>query len=176
MSIREWTTVILAVAVAMLIGFLGSPAQAASLQDHVDWIVAHSDYEHDGQPLPEVRAYPQEVLQFERYGQEMMDLVARSKNTIRPSIWAIYDHNVDAILVSDDLDQDDPQFQAILVHELVHYLQDVNGTMNLDCLARNERPAYKIQKAWADAHGVETDVSGMFDAVTRIMDCDGMYY
>ena len=57
-------------------------------------------------------------------------------------------------------DINDPADQSILLHELVHYMQDANG-MFYDCMGDKERLAYYIQEKWLEEkHGIS-----IYDAI-----------
>ena len=56
-----------------------------------------------------------------------------------------------SIYLLEGLDLDDPRHQSILVHELVHYVQDqlgVTGTTQ-----QIEAQAYALQEQWLQEHG-----------------------
>lgn len=56
-------------------------------------------------------------------------------------------------LLSSDLDLSEPGGASVLLHELVHFLQDVTA-LDFRCSGDRERQAYLIQEDWlATAHG-----------------------
>ena len=73
-------------------------------------------------------------------------------------------YNNDGIIYLDDRlqDWDDPVIRSVIVHELVHYLQDLSGKFkNNDCRDQlmREREAYAIQRIYLNR------VAGRFAAV-----------
>ena len=65
-------------------------------------------------------------------------------------VLAIYDRRNKTIYVSDDVNANDPTLEITLVHETVHYLQDINGyTESLgEYIVCTESEAYDIQVLW----------------------------
>lgn len=134
---------------------------------HIAWIVANSSYEYNGEPLPGVYYYSPDMLREIVYGDRASDHAGQV-------IYGVYDHTSDDMLFPEGFDLTAPENQPTIVHELVHYLQDVRGDHAMtDCLPKLELPAYKLHLAWAKEHGVESDGSGMFDAVAGVMACGG---
>lgn len=61
------------------------------------------------------------------------------------SIKALYNHNTNTICMLNTLNLDSPTDRAILIHELVHYLQFINGDDKLfDCINKLESLAYRL--------------------------------
>lgn len=134
---------------------------------HIAWIVAHSDYEYNGEPLPGVHYYSPEMLREIVYGDRAADHAGQT-------IYGVYDHTSDDMLFPEGFDLTAPENQPTIVHELVYYLQDVRGDhATTDCLPKLELPAYRLHLAWAEEHGIPSDGSGMFDAVVGVMSCQG---
>lgn len=50
--------------------------------------------------------------------------------------------------------------KSVIVHEMAHYLQDVNGWGQLDCVNMNSREtqAYLIQYRFLYSRGIDTDI------------------
>ena len=51
-------------------------------------------------------------------------------------------------------DPDNPNDQARLLHELVHYLQWHSGEKRHECRGRLEIEAYRLQGEWRELHGL----------------------
>lgn len=145
----------LAVSLAVVVSMTSSDVPEGLLLDRIQWIVDHSDLRYDGEILPSVHIVPGSSLPPRSGG----------------AVLGTYDYVTGTIRIRGDLDP--IQFQGVLTHELVHYLQDVNGVteQSLDCLAVTEVPAYLIEKDWADAHGVEVDISGIVGEMARAEAC-----
>ena len=59
----------------------------------------------------------------------------------------LYDTDKDTIILLDTWDRRKPWDMGVLVHEMVHYLQDVNG-IEFSCVNEMERDAWPIQKKY----------------------------
>ena len=81
-----------------------------------------------------------------------------------------YDKNVTVYLRS-DFDADDLSDQSRLLHELVHYVQWMNGTHEINCLGGLELEAYDLQDRWRAAYGLEPSI-GEFKRIMLAASCD----
>lgn len=116
------------------------PVEAAMLR-HIDWITANSSFEYDGEDLPDVRFVSQDMLDGLSGG--------RSGET-----QAVYHHFINVIYLPAGTDPLAWEVQPVLVHEMVHYLQWVRGTLRgAVCAGRFEPPAYHIMDTWIAEHG-----------------------
>ena len=61
------------------------------------------------------------------------------------SLHGLYNKEEDTIILRDDWNKDDPWDMSVLLHELVHYLQDVNE-MKFTCTAEMEKDSWPIQQ------------------------------
>lgn len=60
----------------------------------------------------------------------------------------------DRITITDEMDLNTIQGQTVLVHELVHWLQDYNGEAEAaPCVAHLEKNAYAVHQWWQAATG-----------------------
>lgn len=114
------------------------------------WIGAASnatELEYNGQPLPTVGYGTHKELVRMARGKD-----ADPKNY---DLQAVYDHKTNKIWLRVGLDTTKERTRAVLVHELVHYLQDVNGTLEKrPCMAANELLAYDLDGEYRRSHGV----------------------
>lgn len=78
----------------------------------------------------------------------------------RADLYAIADrldgfYCLDRITISGRIDLEGPEGQTVLVHELVHWLQDYNGGAEAaKCLAELERDAYAVHHQWQAQMGL----------------------
>jgi len=57
---------------------------------------------------------------------------------------------------AESVDLETPAGQAVLVHELVHWLQDYNGDADAaECVAAREYDAYMVHREWQKQMGLE---------------------
>jgi hypothetical protein len=125
------------------------------------WIGATSDaaeMQYNGQQLPTV-GYANHI--------ELVRM-ARGKDADPKdyNLQGLYNDNTRRIWLRTGLDVKTKRGEAVLVHELVHYLQDVNGTMAMaKCMAANERQAYSLEGIYRRSHGVRVP----WDEMTVLM-------
>ena len=113
--------------------------EASLLAVLLSWTVSLSSYDHPG-VTPDILFKPHSFfVDIACNGNEKCDAVA----------W--YDNN-GTIYLDERLDGNTDAFtRSVVVHELVHYLQDIRGNYpNMDCdlYAEREREAYSIQKQY----------------------------
>ena len=103
------------------------------------WMGANTnlDTNHD---IPLVVFLPQEQMEQMYYGDHEHD---------EDSLHGLYDTNNNRIILMDTWDRRDPWDLAVLLHEMVHYLQDMNK-IKFNCTAEMERDAWPIQKKYLD--------------------------
>lgn len=137
---------------SLALGLMATTAKAEPAEElfleYIDWIVINTDYKYNGEPLPTIQIESQEMLNILGWGPET---VAEAEFTGRelPDVLAAYNENV---LYLPANWQERPW---LVVHELVHYMQDINGAMNKDCPMANEPEAYLLHDQWQEEHGYE---------------------
>lgn len=68
----------------------------------------------------------------------------------------LYNHKNNTIYLSDIVDINTRFGKSVLLHEVVHYLQYQNGVYDsAQCVAENEKLAYKIQNSYLTEHNVD---------------------
>jgi hypothetical protein len=86
--------------------------------------------------LPKVVFLPQNTMEQMFYGD----------NDYEPDqLHGLYNKDIDTIFLADDWDRNDAWDMGVLVHEMVHYLQDMNG-MEFACSNEMEKMAWPIQQ------------------------------
>ena len=112
----------------------------------MQWIAHNSRYQLVDHFLPRIEFVPAEEV----------DRLANPGRTV--DYWQAVDacfmtEHVTIYLV-DDFDPHDVFHQSTLVHELVHFMQLINGAFDYaECPAALERPAYFLQVEYLDQHG-----------------------
>jgi hypothetical protein len=126
---------------------------------YIDFIKEWTSYKYDGsQKLPKVEVTKHELVQIFAFG-DFEYAQAESKNIQLPTVLSVYDADRKTIYISDQLDLTDPSSEVTLVHELVHYMQDINGytkSLNghIEC---TESEAYDVQMVWQKINNVDVD-------------------
>jgi uncharacterized protein DUF6647 len=86
-----------------------------------------------------------------------------------PDVVAVYDDDAHTIYLPNGWTGTTPAELSVLVHEMVHHLQNVNG-QKFECPAAREKPAYLAQDQWLKqfGHNLENDFSvDMFTVVVK---------
>lgn len=113
---------------------------------YIDWIVSNSDFEYTGEELPIIATITSDEMQILAYGKDTVERAANGEFVL-DIIIALYHDEIDTIIVNEDFDIEKFEHHHILVHELVHYLQDINGITD-NCIQNLEPIAYELQDKW----------------------------
>ena len=139
--------------VVFCIGLYGAVAyinKPHPFDKHIEWLVENSEFEYNGETYPSIDYYRSEELQVIAYGKEKIE---NTDSRSLPKIKALYDHRDNALMFTKGMDISDFETAYIVVHELVHFLQNTNGiTENTECIQSLEEPAYKLQAEWQRQH------------------------
>tara|TARA_A100000164_G_C21707603_1_gene676580 strand:+ start:53 stop:475 length:423 start_codon:yes stop_codon:yes gene_type:complete len=74
----------------------------------------------------------------------------------------LYDRESDTIILPETWDRRDPWDMAVLLHEMVHYLQDMNN-LKFNCTAEMEKDAWPIQQKYLkDKHDYVWEYDGLW--------------
>lgn len=69
-----------------------------------------------------------------------------------PEVIAVYDDDKHTIFLPEGWSGSTPAELSVLVHEMVHHLQNVDG-LKFECPAAREKPAYLAQDQWLKQFG-----------------------
>jgi hypothetical protein len=119
------------------------------LQPYIEFAMEWTSYSYNGEPLPELKIEKHGLVQVYAYG-DLEYAQAEYQGIKLPTVNAIYLVDKKAIYISDQIDLNDPKTQLTIIHEVVHYLQDINGyTQSLgEFLICTESEAYDVQMLW----------------------------
>jgi len=123
----------------------------------IEFIVEWSSYEYNQEPLPKIEYMAKDLVQIYAYG-DYVYAQAEFNNTKLLEVTAVYDHKTDSIYVSESIKNENSQVKVALIHELVHYLQDINGyteSLGEEHMVCSESEAYDIQILWQIINEVE---------------------
>jgi hypothetical protein len=74
----------------------------------------------------------------------------------------MYNQDLDTIYLQDDWDSKSAWDMSVLVHEMVHYLQDMNN-LEFNCTAEMEKDAWPIQQKYLkDQHDYVWEYDGLW--------------
>lgn len=130
-----------------------------NLQPYVDFAAEWTSYEQGDHELPEVKSIPHEWVQLYAYGDYAVAQAEFNGEVLHP-VNAVYLPVEKTIFLSDRLDTSDVnQVGPALVHESVHFLQDIAGyTASLEGrLSCTESEAYDVQMLWQLEHGIQIE-------------------
>jgi len=139
--------------VVICIGFYGAVAyinKPHPFDKHIKWLVENSEFEYNGETYPSIDYYSSQELQVIAYGREKIE---KADSQALPKIKALYDHRNNTLMFTKGMDIKDNKTAYIVVHELVHFLQNTNGiTEKTECIQSLEESAYKLQAEWQRQH------------------------
>lgn len=127
-----------------------TPAQPTmDLMPYIEFALEWTSYSYNGEPLPKLKIEKHAFVQIFAYG-DLEYAQAEYKGIKLPTVNAIYLVDSKTIFISDQIDLNDPKTQLTIIHEIVHYLQDINGyTKSLgEFLVCTESEAYEVQMLW----------------------------
>jgi hypothetical protein len=112
-------------------------------------------YEH---PRVEfVSAAKMAEVRYSRLASNRPDRVAAEAGRLAPAevghdVHAVYDDLSRTIYLPEGWTGTTPAEISVLVHEMVHHLQNV-GKLKYDCVEAREKPAYRAQARWLELFG-----------------------
>jgi len=100
-------------------------------------------------------------------GTDVPDYPAVATTRYRKVV-ALYDDTTETVILSDDWSGATPADFSILVHEMVHHIQNITRK-NYDCPAARERVAYQAQERWLNTYGKNLAVEFEIDPLTLLV-------
>jgi hypothetical protein len=141
---------------------------AASLLDEIElWLASNFD-------LPITKERPAIVI------VTLAELVAKRLQQNSPSegaahvdpsqrrVVALYDDRATAIFLTDDWTGTSPADRSILVHEMVHHIQNLSG-IRYECPMAREKSAYLAQDKWLGQFGLSLEKEFDVDMFTIVV-------
>ena len=115
------------------------------------WIGANTDYKTDV-PLPVVEFKTQVEMESLYYGERKRE----------GDLYGFYNLKKNVIILPDTWDSARPFDLGLLVHEMIHYLQDVNE-IQFQCVAEMEADAWPLQKQYLEnVHDFHWEYNGLW--------------
>lgn len=122
----------------------------------VTWLSANFGLPPD-YDLPNAAYLPDAKISETRYGG-----VAAEK---RREVVALYDDGTQTILLTDGWSGRSPAELSVVVHEMVHHLQN-RARLHFECEAAREEMAYAAQQAWLELFGRDLETEFGLDPMT----------
>tara|TARA_B100001057_G_C22841061_1_gene947119 strand:+ start:1191 stop:1619 length:429 start_codon:yes stop_codon:yes gene_type:complete len=110
--------------------------------------------------------------------QELNTLYYKEDQQPHGHLYAFYDPKTDTVFLNKDFDIHDPFQKSVLLHELIHYVQDNNDVVGPDkrftCIRAMEEEAYPLQKKYMlEVHGVNWKYDELW--VKLLSSCEDLY-
>lgn len=122
------------------------------------WISSHTPMTYDGSHFPNVATVPHEQLIHILYEGD----VPQGLDPETVSVAGLYNFRDGNIYLLEDEDLTTIEGQAVLIHELVHYLQYRHGIdKQVGCMRELEPAAYAAQAEFLAQHGKEPPFNDM---------------
>lgn len=94
--------------------------------------------------------------------------LGNSAHTSQPDIVAIYDDETKTIFLPENWTGATPAETSVLVHEMVHHIQNIDGT-TFACAEAREEMAFAAQDRWLRVHGTDLEVEFGLDPFTILV-------
>jgi hypothetical protein len=115
------------------------------------------------QDLPRIELVPAARLASLRYKGLLSDQWRESKVNdpaaradFQHEVVAVYNDSTKTIFLSESWTGSTPAEQSVLVHEMVHHMQNL-GKLKYECPRAREKLAYEAQNEWLKIHGLEIE-------------------
>lgn len=96
---------------------------------------------------------------------QMEQMFYKGNDKMPNTLHGLYDQESDTIILPDTWDRRKAWDLGVLLHEMVHYLQDQND-MDFNCTAEMERESWPIQQRYLkERHDYDWDYDGLWYAV-----------
>jgi hypothetical protein len=137
-----------------------------------DWLAREFDLPAAAE-LPAVELVPSRAMTGLRYGalgvEKPSSLLVRSAQAdVGHEIVALYDDRARTIYFSNDWTGAAPRDISVLVHEMVHHLQNLAGT-SYACPAEREKLAYRAQARFLELFGQSLESAFSVDPMTLLV-------
>ncbi len=131
----------------------------------LSWINNNTSFNHDINTIPDIKFASAGELVLIAFG----DCYQMNKD-IDLDIYGLYNFHEETIYLCDSVDLNDNEGKAILLHELVHYLQ-YHAELNHDtaCINELECLAYTLEAKFLECVGEKHDISEKF--IRKISTC-----
>ena len=148
-------------------GTLPTPALMAEI---AIWLSIHFDLPASGEQ-PRVEFASVMKLAAMKYGGFSAPSTRLNPSTplnLGSDLVAVYHDAKRTIYLPESWTSESPADVSILVHEMVHHLQNVNA-VKYDCAAAREKPAYMAQNRWLQRFGQDLETAFEVDLFTVVV-------
>jgi len=142
--------------------------QEQSVKQLLNWIrfkMSQLDFDV-GDEMPKIQRLPRSEMYKLAFGKNMPRVGSGSAL----NVYGLYNYQDETIYVLDSINLNTIKGKAILLHELVHYLQYQNGHDDMvECRNRLEYLAYRLEASYLKEHGQNIGVSQ--NHLRRVVQC-----
>lgn len=133
-------------------GIINKYQKEKIILEHIQWIESNTTLEYNGEKLPKIEKLPRSnlIARFYNIDPNPEKHTDRDKRILKNSkIIALYSPDKDTMYFTKNFNVKDWETKHILVHELIHYMQDINGfELKNHCNNGLEAFAYHVQSKW----------------------------
>lgn len=104
------------------------------------------------------------AVRAERAGEAELDAAQMPEG----AFFAVYDDATGTMYLPADWSPEDAAATSLIVHEMVHHLQDQAG-LTYACGGEREKPAYAAQRAWLELFDTSLEEAFSLDAMTLLV-------
>jgi len=123
----------------------------------INWINKNSSFDYQIDEIPALVKVSQEVIMKLSVGIKMPASINQNSAEIK----GLYNFNQKSIYILDNFDMNNEVDRAILVHEIVHFLQFEHGdNLFFDCNQKLEGFAYRLQARYLFSQGQDINFTG----------------
>ena len=145
-------------------------ATSSSLDELARWLSANDGLPYSAEPLRLERVPPLRLHQMrhraflssQAVGQGATPLPALQREVV-----ALYDDKTRTVFLPESWTGETIAEQSVLVHEMVHHLQNLAG-QKFACAGEREKPAYLAQDKFLRQHGLELEKEFDVDMFTVV--------
>ena len=145
-------------------------ATASSLDELARWLSTNYDLPYSAEPLRLERVPPLRLYQL-RHKAFLPAQTVGENSTPQPGyqreVVAVYDDKNRIVYLPDSWTGETIAEQSVLVHEMVHHLQNLAG-QKFACAGEREKPAYLAQDKWLKQHGHDLEKDFDVDMFTVV--------
>lgn len=145
-------------------------ATGASLSDIAKWLSTNFDLPYTVEPPRIERVTPLRLYQLRHkafLGSQGDAGHATSAQGYERQVVAVYEDTTRTVYLPEGWTGASFAEQSVLVHEMVHHLQNVAG-QKFACAGEREKPAYLAQDKWLKLHGLDLETEFEVDMFTVV--------
>ena len=135
---------IMSLLVASVAGAVDRETEEKIMLEHIEWLVENGGFEYNNEPLPKVVYATEEQLTAYFYG---LDTYLEEGDDLMVVEGIFQSGGEGTIFLLNTFDWNNIADLNVVIHELVHYLQYING-ISYDCSVAAELDAYRYQTEW----------------------------